>query len=298
MSILVLGALHHDVIVTAPRLPELDETLVGDGVAHALGGKGANAAVAAARMGARVAMAGAVGSDAAAAALLDGLDAAGVDRRAVRRLPGASGMSVAIVTAGGAYGAVIVSAANGAVTGAEAVPGPDTRWLMIQNEVPEAANMAAARTARAAGARVMLNAAPARPMADGLLAMADILVVNRGEAAALAGSDDPGAAAGRLLARGPGAVVVTLGAGGLVARAADGLAARLPAVPVAARSSHGAGDAFAGALAARLDAGEPFAAALAFAQGAAALHVSLPPPARSAATPGQVLALIAAARGP
>jgi len=298
VSVLVLGALHHDVIVTAPRIPRLDETLPGEGVAHALGGKGANAAVAAARMGARVAMAGAVGTDAAAPALLAALDAAGVERRAVRAVAGPSGMSVAILTREGAYAAVIVSAANREVTGAEALPAADTRWLVLQNEVPEEANLRAARAARGAGARVIMNAAPARAMAPGILALTAILVVNRGEAAALAGTpaDAPEAAADRLLAQGPEAVAVTLGADGLVLAGRGGLSARLPAVRVAARSSHGAGDCFTGALAARLDAGEPLAAALAFAQGAAALHVALAPEARATATPARVLDLIAAAR--
>ncbi|MDH3264281.1 MAG: PfkB family carbohydrate kinase, partial [Paracoccaceae bacterium] len=112
MSVWVVGSLHLDVIVEAPRLPRLDETLVGQGVSYRLGGKGGNQAVAAARMGAEVAMAGAVGSDAFAETLLAELDRAGVDRAGVARLPGASGMSVAILDATGGYGAVIVSAAN------------------------------------------------------------------------------------------------------------------------------------------------------------------------------------------
>lgn len=282
MSVHVLGSLHLDVIVTAPRLPALDETLAGRSVRYAFGGKGGNQAVAAARMGARVSMAGAVGSDDFGDSLLAALDAAGVERSGVRRLPGASGMSVAILTDGGAYGAVIVSGANLAVTG-EGAPPPGTRIVLLQNEVPEAANLAAARAARAGGAQVMLNAAPARPIAAELLTLTDILIVNRGEAAALSGAEDPVAAARALAAQGPGAVIVTLGGEGLVAALPEGLLRR-PAHAVPVVSTHGAGDAFAGALAARLAAGAPIGEALGFAQAAAALHVALPPERRAEAT--------------
>lgn len=110
--ILVCGALHLDVVVLAPRLPQLDETLVGQAVRYAAGGKGGNQAIAAARMGAQVAMAGRVGSDAFGVQLLAALVAAGVATGAITTGPGASGMSVAIEQAGGEYGAVIVSGEN------------------------------------------------------------------------------------------------------------------------------------------------------------------------------------------
>lgn len=297
MSVFVLGSLHLDVVVEAPRLPRLDETLAGQAVAYRFGGKGGNQAVAAARMGARVAMAGAVGSDAFAATLLAGLDAAGVDRSRVVRRSGASGMSVAILDTQGAYGAVIVSAANLSVTGAEPPPA-DTRVLLLQNEVPEAANLAAARAARDLGARVLLNAAPARPVAPELLALTDLLVVNRGEAAALTGlpEDAPEAAALALLGSGPAQVVVTLGAQGLHCRCRDDEALTLPAAQVAAVSSHGAGDAFLGALAARLDAGDGLRDALVFAQAAAALTVATPPDRRAAIGPAEVRRLLVPSR--
>jgi ribokinase len=294
MSLHVVGSLHLDVIVEAPRLPRLDETLVGQRVSYRFGGKGGNQAVAAARMGASVSMAGAVGSDAFAETLLAELDRAGVDRTRVVRLAGASGMSVAILDAAGSYGAVIVSAANLAVEGGGAVP-PGTTHLLLQNEIPEAANLAAARAARAAGAGVILNAAPARPVAADLLALTDLLVVNRVEAAQLTGQpeDAPEAAALVLRACGPAQVIVTLGAKGLHARSRSA-ALDLPAPRVNARSSHGAGDAFLGALAARLDAGAALEPSLRFAQAAAALHVSTPPEGRAGIGPEQVRALVGA----
>jgi ribokinase len=278
-GLLVAGALHLDVIVTAPRLPQPDETVTGAAVAYAMGGKGGNQAVAAARMGARVEMAGAVGRDAFARDLLAALDAAGVGRAQVRRVPGASGMSAAIVQADGSYGAVIVPAANLAIDAARIRLPRGTSHLLLQNEIPEAANLALAARAARAGIAVLLNAAPARSLPEPLLRAAAVLVVNRVEAAQLAGIDDPAEAARRLAAGGARQVIVTLGAAGLVAAGAETFAAAAPRV--AAVSAHGAGDAFVGALAADLARGVPLAAACRFAQAAAALHVATAPQARA-----------------
>ncbi len=273
MSLFVLGSLHLDVIVNAPRLPNLDETLPGQSVRYDFGGKGGNQAVAAARMGATVAMAGAVGSDSFATTLRDRLIQTGVDQQQVTTDPGPSGMSVAIVDAGGNYGAVIVSAANLKLTGQIALPSGCTH-LILQNEIPEAANLAAARIASAAGVRVILNAAPARPTGDDLLALTDLLIVNRGEASVLSGlpPDDP-ATINALLSLGPASVIVTRGGDGLCLGTANGTT-DYPARQVTVVSTHGAGDAFIGALAAHLDAGNSLETAAAFAQTAAALHVS------------------------
>ena len=199
--ILVMGALHHDVVVDAPRLPRLDETLVGHAVDYRFGGKGGNQAVAAARLGAEVAMIGRVGQDAAGAAMLAELDRAGVERSGVQEVAGASGMSVAITDATGGYGAVIVSAANLLNDGRDALPERFGICLM-QNEVPEAANLALA--ARLPGdVRLILNAAPARPIDPALLARCGLLVVNRVEAADMARMDDPADASCALAAAGP-----------------------------------------------------------------------------------------------
>jgi ribokinase len=293
MTILVAGSLHLDVIVNAPYLPRADETVTGSAVAYAAGGKGGNQAIAAARMGARVVMAGRVGSDGFAGRLRDALTGAGVDIDQVQTDPGPSGMSVAIVDAQGDYGAVIVSGANlnfdpDAVT----IPAGTTH-LLLQNELPGAANSKLAQTARAAGVRVILNAAPAREIDPGLIQAVDILIVNRVEAADLLALPDITDAhlAVSLLARlGPPVVILTLGAGGLILHA--GAPQHLPAPTVRVISTHGAGDAFIGALAAGLDAGQTIAVACHFAQTAAALHVSTAPEARGTITPEQVRALI------
>ena len=281
--LLCAGSLHHDVIVDAPGLPRVDQTLAGQGVRYAFGGKGGNQAAAAARAGAEVHMAGAVGSDDAAMILRSALDLAGVRRSGVQTHPGPSGMSVAISLPGGAYGAVIVSGAN-LLLRADAVQFPrDCAALLLQSEVPEVVNLALATRARAAGVRVILNAAPARPVLAGLLALTDLLVVNRGEAADLLHRDeaglDPASAATDLAKLGPGAVIVTLGGDGLVVHQA-GQHHRQVAHQVKVISTHGAGDAFIGALAAAWAGGTTLADAAAFGQAAAGLHVSLPPEAR------------------
>lgn len=286
--ILVAGSLHLDVMLAAPHLPAVDETVTGQSVAYAFGGKGGNQAVAAARMGAEVAMAGRVGSDGFAATLLAGLAAGGVDATQVQRDPGASGMSVAITLPGGEYGAVIVSAANLGID-ADAVVLPDgLRWLMLQNEIPAPVNLALARRARAMGAQVCLNAAPARALAPDLAGLVDLLVVNRVEAEALAPAAGVADQAAHLAALGPARVVVTRGAAGVVFY--DGQTCARPAPAVDALSSHGAGDMFTGALVADLARGAAFGPAVDFAQAAAALHVATPVAARAAITPAQVRA--------
>ena len=291
-DILVVGALHLDVVVDAPHLPALDETVVGHGVAYRFGGKGGNQAVAAARMGARVAMAGRVGPDRFGEQILAALDDAGVERSGVISGAGASGMSVAIVDAQGDYGAVIVSGVNRDIDGDSVLLPRGFGTVLLQNEVPEAVNLAVARRV-GRDVRVILNAAPARPVAPALLARVDLLVVNRVEAAAMCGTEDPVTSAEALCDMGPKAVVVTLGAEGLVC--ASGRApVRLPAPAVEVVSTHGAGDAFTGALAAELGRGAALSDALAFAQAAAALTVSTHPDARGGITLEAVRAFVGA----
>lgn len=273
--ILVCGALHLDVVVTAPHIPRLDETVAGQAVRYAFGGKGGNQALAAARLGARVAMAGRIGTDTFGVTLLSTLTEAQVDTGPVQRDPGPSGMSVAIEDAAGGYGAVIVSGANQNLDPDRIGVPAGTTHLLLQNEVPEDVNLAVAQKARAAGVRVILNAAPARTMSRALLALTDILVVNRVEAEDLAGPVGHDAAAHALSLRGPGVVIVTLGAGGLALW--NGGLVHLAAHEVEVVSTHGAGDAFCGALAAELARGADLMPAVAYGQAAAALHVSLPP---------------------
>lgn len=283
-DVIVCGSLHLDIRVEAPHLPRIDETAVGRSWAQVCGGKGGNQAVQAARQDARTAMIGRVGADAFGDKLRANLDAAGVERSAVAIDASAgSGMSVAIVEESGDYGAVIVSGANLALAPEEVAAAwsrlRGARVLVLQNEVPHAVNVAAARAARAGGAIVILNAAPARECGDDLLDLVDVLVVNRVEAQMLSGAPVSGRASARealpALGSARRSVVVTLGGEGLVATQGDAVN-EIAALPVAVVSTHGAGDCFVGALASRLAAGEGLLKACRFANAAAARFVSTP----------------------
>lgn len=277
----VVGSLHYDIVVAAPHRPAAGETVTGTRWHPAFGGKGGNQAAACVAAGVPCRMVSAVGDDGFGAFLRQGLAAAGVDARHVAVLPGVgSGMSVAILDAGGDYGAVIVSGANLRIDPA-AVADP-ALWegaghLVLQNEVPEAVNIAAAAAARARGIEVVLNAAPARALTLALAALVDILIVNAGEAEALCGIAVTGLAsageAARALAARFRAAVVTAGGAGM-ALAAGGLFHAEPAPRVTAVSTHGAGDCFIGTLVAARAGGQGLVAAAVAANRAAAAHVA------------------------
>ena len=237
------------------------------------GGKGANQAAAAARAGAAAAFLGCVGDDAAAGEVLAALAASGCDVSGVRRVPGPTGTAMVVVEAGGENLIVVASGANTAVTAdllAARRLGPGTT-LVCQMEIPADETAAALRRARAAGARTVLNLAPARPLDAAALASVDVLVVNRGEAETLeAGAATPLDLARALAARHRLTCVVTLG-DGADAVEADGSAWSVGALAVAAVDTVGAGDAFVGVFAATLDGGVALPDALRRASVAAAL---------------------------
>jgi ribokinase len=283
-DVIVCGSLHLDIIVKGAPLPRLDETAVGAEWGMTCGGKGGNQAVMAARMGARTAMIGRVGSDDFGQRLLANLDAASVDRSKVGTDGAAgSGMSVAIVEANGDYGAVIVSGANLKLDPDEcarhwrALGG--ARALVLQNEIPESAGAAVAKAAKAEGGLVILNAAPARALGSDFLDLIDVLVVNRIEAEMMAGAEvkDSFSAMAALPALGAGFrdVIITLGGEGLVAQSRRGAPVFIAPHPVTAVSTHGAGDCFLGALSARLAAGTGIEDACAAANRAAAAFVAM-----------------------
>jgi ribokinase len=261
------------VVVRAPRLPRLDETLRGEGVDYRLGGKGGNQALAAARAGARVAFAGRIGGDDPGARMRSELIAGGVDVSGLQQGAGASGMSVAITAADGGYGAVIVSGENRSIDmGAVRLP-EGCRMVLAQNEIAPETLTALSGLAGGAGAAFWLNAAPAEGLPPGLLRGLDGLIVNRLEACDLLGTSDlsPGEMVEALAARAPrAAVVVTLGADGVAYAEAGGAVHLRPARKVQVRSTHGAGDMFAGSLAAALLRGDGLGPAIAFAQERAA----------------------------
>lgn len=283
-TVVVFGSLHYDIMVEGPGRPRKGETVTGTAWYPKCGGKGGNQAVSAAKTGIATEMIGAVADDTFGRALIDNLARHHVGRRFVRQVEGTgSGMSVAIFDAEGDYGAVIVSGANLALgepdVAAAAELFENTAALVLQNEVPDAANVAAARAMKSAGGRVILNAAPARPLSEDLAALVDILVVNAIEAEAIASVPvvdtlDGAMAAARILARRFPVAVVTAGGEGVACATDDGVEIALPAIPITVASTHGAGDEFVGVLASELARRRLLADALDAANRAAALLVS------------------------
>lgn len=274
--ILVFGSINVDLAARVDALPRRGETIHAHGLAVSPGGKGANQALAARRAGADVALAGAVGGDAFARDALALLEAGGVDLAHVRRHDATTGVALIHVDAAGDNAITVVPGANAFAT-AEDVPEAllaRATTLMLQLEVPAAQSLALARRARAAGARTMLNAAPATPLDAGWLGNLGVLVVNAIEARTLAPAfgvpEPPEAFAASLARRHALDVVVTLGGDGALA-AARGALYRVPAQAVQVVDTVGAGDAFAGALAAALDGGAGWPHALACAAVAGAL---------------------------
>jgi ribokinase len=295
--VVVLGSLHLDILVLAPDRPKKGETLPGSAWGYKAGGKGGNQAVAAAQFGARASMVGRVGNDDFGKRLLSHLRDAGVDAERVYTDPEAgSGMSVAIIDAEGDYGAVIVSGANLQLSNKDLEEAREVirsaQVLVLQNEVLEATNVAAARLAKDYRIRVILNAAPARPLEPDLAANIDLLVVNAVEAEMICGvavtSLATATEAAALLSEQVANVVVTAGGLGLAMVERGNTPYAEAAHPVKLVDTHGAGDAFIGALAARWATGVPLAEAVRFANAAAALFVSTPADQKKAVTSDQV----------
>ena len=284
-DVLICGSLHLDIVVTSPHLPGLDETVTGSGWAQVCGGKGGNQAVMAARLGCKTAMIGAVGDDDFGKQLIANLHAANVDCRAViTDTASETGMSVAILNASGEYGAVIVSGCNLALDPDRCAQHFDAlggaQVLVLQNEIPEAVNIAVAGAARHSGTRVIFNAAPARLMSATLLNLIDVLVVNRVEAEMLSGLPvfDAASAIAALpaLRIGQMDIIITLGSAGLIFKAYGDAPVIVLPHPVTVVSTHGAGDCFIGALATALARSDTLADACVFANQCAARYVTLP----------------------
>jgi ribokinase len=282
-DVLVCGSLHLDIVVKAPAIPRIDETMVGSTWSQVCGGKGGNQAVHASRSGARTAMVGRIGNDTFGDSLSVHLAKADVDQTCVTRdsVLG-SGMSVAILQPNGDYGAVIISGANLAIDAStletEIAKLGGAKILVLQNEIPEDVNLAAARAARRHGIQVLLNAAPARKLSPDLLETVDVLIVNRIEAEAFFGKavSDRKSARGVLRAQKyfHNAIVITLGGDGLVVTGPNIATTDIAAHPVEVVSTHGAGDCFVGHLAAELAKGHTLLEACASANIHAAAFVS------------------------
>lgn len=245
--VVVVGSANMDLVATAPALPQPGETLLGADFVMVPGGKGANQAIAAARAGADCTFLGAIGSDAFGVTLRARITAAGVDTGHLRVAYGASGVALVMVNAEGENAIVVSPGANATMTGLtepELTAVREADVLVAQLEIPVETVTEAAVVARAAGTRVVLNAAPARTVPPELFAATDVLVVNESEALAFTGRGEPRA----LLELTPRAVL-TLGMSGAWYGDRDGECVRVPAVPVEAVDSTAAGDAFSAALA-------------------------------------------------
>jgi len=279
--VLVVGSINVDLVVSVAVLPERGETVAGGVFAQHQGGKGANQAVAAARMGARVAFVGAVGPDDYGRAALDELRAEGIDvsRIAISSLTAEStGIALIIVDGRGQNQIAVASGANARVDGrfvSKALrDSPVAANVLLSNfEVRDDAVVAGAQFGAANGMTLLVNPAPARAIASELIALRPILIPNELEAEALTGERDP-VAAGRLLsARTGNTVIVTIGARGAVIVTTSAVE-HIPAPYVEVLDTTGAGDTFCGALAAEIAAGSDLSTAARVGVRAATLSTS------------------------
>lgn len=274
--IVIVGSLNMDLVIRAPRHPQPGETLTGSAFLTIPGGKGANQAVAAARLGAAVAMIGKVGQDAFGDALRANLAGAGVEVEHVTRSTEATGVALITVSAAGENTIVLAPGANAAVTPEDATGCANiirqADALLLQLEVPLPAVQAAAEIAAAHGVPVILNPAPAQPLPSSLLRHVTHLIPNEHEAALLSGgrAHDPETLARRVQALGPRSVVVTLGAAGALALDGDTIT-HVPSFPVTVVDSTAAGDAFVAAFGVALSEGRPPAEAARWGCAAGAL---------------------------
>jgi len=306
LNIVVVGSLNADFVVQVERFPAPGETLRGHRFDVFAGGKGGNQAAAAARLGGRVAMVGQVGGDAQGTWLRTSLASAGVDVRCVSTDDSvSSGVALIMTDAAGQNEIVVVAGANGTFMPERIAPATtllrQASVVLVQLEVPLATVERVAAEARAAGARLLLDPAPAADVSNQLLALASLVTPNESELAMLAAApvldaptpeDEIDRRAQRLLARGAAAVLVKLGARG-VRLVTPSRRLAWPAFPVAVVDTTAAGDAFNGALAVALAEGAELSDAIRFACAAGALSVTRAGAQPSMPTRGEVDQLLA-----
>lgn len=281
----VVGSLNMDLVIKAPRLPEAGETVLGGAFATFPGGKGANQAVAAARLGASVAMVGRVGDDAFGRQLRDGLRREHIDASRIRSdSDAATGVALITVDEAGRNTIVVASGANMRVAAEDVNAARDliasARVLLLQLEVPVEVVLVAAELAHAAGCQVVLDPAPAplHPLPNALFRLLSVINPNEVEARALTGiaianESDAARAAEALLAHGCQAAVIKLGDRGAYLAAGTQREA-IPMVRVEVVDTTAAGDAFAGGLGVALAEGRGLPAAVRFANMVGAFKVT------------------------
>ncbi len=282
-DVFVLGSINQDFVLKVERRPEPGETVTNAELSTHNGGKGANQAAAAALLGASVIILGRVGNDEFGESLVRALEEKSIDTGLVEKAPGkATGAAFITVTPDGENAITVAPGANRSIRpeDVEAAAGAigDARVLVAQMEVPVQSVLRAVEVASERGTRALVNLAPTFEAPRGLLERLDPLVVNEHEAAFLLGSAVEGvdgalSAAPKLLALGPRSAVITVGEAGAVL-AGNGLTEHLPAPGVDVVDTTGAGDAFVGALAARLARDTPLEDAVAYAVRAGAAAVT------------------------
>ncbi|MFE7647558.1 ribokinase [Streptomyces phaeoluteigriseus] len=283
-DLLVVGSANADLVIGVERRPAAGETVLGSDLAVHPGGKGANQAVAAARLGARTALLARIGDDAYGRLLLDSQRAAGVDTVGVLVGGAPTGIALITVDPSGDNSIVVSPGANGRLTPEDVRAAAGlfhaSRVVSAQLEIPLETVVEVVRSL-APGSRFVLNPSPPRPLPAEVLAACDPLIVNEHEAKVILGAVDGGAAVGDrpedwarvLLAKGPKSVVVTLGSQGALVASAEGVE-RVAAVRVDAVDTTGAGDSFTAALAWKLGAGSSLAEAAAYAARVGAVAVT------------------------
>ncbi len=256
-GVLVAGSLNADLVVRAPRFPQPGETISGEDLQVIPGGKGANQAVAAARLGANVSMLGRVGRDNFGDFLLDNLKSNNVDSQFVQRDDASTGTAIIIVDANGQNSIVLSPGANGKVTPAdvEHASFSDFSLLLLQLEIPTLTVLRAAQCAKADGVTVILNPAPAKEIPAELISLADFIIPNETELSLLTGvdvKDIPSVekAARLLLDKGAQNVIVTLGSkGALIVNTRLRASTQVDTYHVDVVDTTAAGDAFIGGFA-------------------------------------------------
>ncbi|KGT79038.1 ribokinase [Bradyrhizobium japonicum] len=298
--VFIAGSINMDVVATADRHPKVGETVAGRQVLYFPGGKGANQAVAASRLGVKTTLIGRLGKDSFGAELRTFLGAQGIDLGSVRDADTHSGTAI-ITVAASDNTIVVIPGSNALVSADDVADAPLAKGdvAVSQFEIPLPTIAAFFQRARSAGATTLLNPAPAQKMSSELLALVDILVLNETELGFLAGvelSEEDTAAriievARKLQARADQTICITLGKRGVLALA-GGEEFAVPGRAVKAVDTTGAGDCFAGALASQLASGVQLRAALAFANAAASISVQRMGAGPSMPTAAEVAAVV------
>tara|TARA_B100001123_G_C15236407_1_gene997296 strand:- start:147 stop:1007 length:861 start_codon:yes stop_codon:yes gene_type:complete len=281
-GILVVGSLHYDIILNAAQQPKKGETLIGKSWFPKFGGKGGNQAIAAASYGVSTKIVSAVGNDDFGQYILNHLNSSNVNYDFVNILNNEkTGMSVAISDKEGEYGAVIISGASLKID-LNAINNPslwtNSKILMIQNEIKEEINILAAKNAKLNGLKICFNASPPKKLNHELIDNIDFLILNINEAEMIANkkilNKDDAKSISKELSQRFELVIITLGENGVVACESNKEAFHIASESIDVKSTHGAGDVFAGIFCAALTCNESIKKALEIANKKAAFHVA------------------------